>query len=183
MPFSPSVLVELARSSPLTSESSRNTPAPAARAHSAYARTLEEHPRLAHTRPPPSLIGAVAKQEAQQRRPSEDLSEEVANIMQGSPWTPRLTHLRRSPSSVSPCRSAHSGRSSAVTRSPSMDSLASSSTSDSSSSLPVWPRHWNRDKQARSRHSSSFNPPERATKCCWIPIRPAPTLPGQARWA
>ena len=186
MSFSPSVLMELSNGDASFFMERAHT----VRAHSAYARTLEKRSsRVVHTREPPALDGMLAKPVVDQRRSSEQVSEEVASIMQGSPWTPRLTHLRRSPSSISPSRSTSSGwstssgRSSAVSRSPSTESIVGSSTVDSSASLPVWPRHWNRDKQSRSRHSSSFNATERATKCCWIPVRPVPLLKGEPRWA
>lgn len=136
----------------------------AARAHSGYARRLEFiAPRRAtrHVREPPTF-------RAHHISDSSDASDEVAEIMQESPWTPRLTHLRRSPSSPSP-----NGSRSSLGPSPSSESIFSASSSDAT---PVWPRHWNRDHQARSRHSSSMNPTERATKIAWIPIRPAPSL-------
>ena len=83
-----------------------------------------------------------------------DLADETDDEP-GSPWTPRLTHLRRvapvlgrpgSPETTLQAfsRSASSSGSSF---------LSSSSSSGSFDRTPVWPRHWNRDHQARSRHS------------------------------
>ena len=85
---------------------------------------------------------------------SVDLTDE-ADEEPASPWTPRLTHLRRAaPVLVRPGspKRPHSALSRSVSSSCS-SFLSGSSSASSFDRTPVWPRHWNRDHQARSRHN------------------------------
>ena len=78
---------------------------------------------------------------------------EIAELV-GSPWTPRLTHLRRPVRGSRPhsAGSMLSSSGSCASMDTSMRSSSSSLFSDESDGTPVWPYPWNRDHQGRGKH-------------------------------
>ena len=95
------------------------------------------------------------------RKPEVAAPNGPAYHVAGSPWTPRITHLRRpnmrsAPAlptvHASPPLSHSSSSSSLEGGAPKPRGSASGVLSNESDGTPVWPYYWNRDPHSRSKY-------------------------------
>ena len=121
----------------------RPQPAPACRSHSAYASRVSYRPApLCNTEAIQKVPGTNSSTPFPAHRPaplvlipSQHLSNQSTSGLgdSGSPWTPRMTHLRR-------CAPKHN-----------QQSVGMPSPSEQMDRTPVWPCPWNRDDQPRGK--------------------------------